>query len=69
MQNKYFIVGKVLNHETKTWEFSGLFSDEEKAIAYCITENYFLAEVKLNEFTGDETSDFDYAYYPLLSKF
>ncbi len=63
-----YIVGFVTSFEHKSWEFAGVFSTEEKAVKHCYHENCFVARINLDEFSGEETSQFEYCYYPKLEE-
>jgi len=47
------------------WEFTGVFDDEDKAIAACQDENYFIAPVTLNKPFPHEKVEMPGGYYPL----
>jgi hypothetical protein len=67
---KLWIVGKNVK-ETEhgiVWEFQGIFSDQEKAIAACHTEFYFLAPMELNRELPRETTVMVGGYYPHAQK-
>jgi hypothetical protein len=53
------IAGKVI------WDFNGIFSDRDKAIAACRDPNYFIAPVILNEELPHETIIFPRLEWPL----
>lgn len=59
-----YLVGKVINYELKSWEFSGIFSTEELAEKNCFDETYFLARVEVDKEIPKETHDFPYYRYP-----
>jgi hypothetical protein len=61
---KLWIVGKVLNEKTCSWEFIGVFDSECKADFACLDSSYFFAPVTLNEAFPDYTVDFPEARYP-----
>ena len=46
------------------WEFQGVFSSKEKAIAACRNNNYFLAPVYLNSECPDEKRGMPNCEYP-----
>ena len=49
------------------WEFQGVFTTKEKAIAACRAKHYWIAPVELDQEWPDETmADFPGMYYPLL---
>jgi hypothetical protein len=45
-------------------EFQGVFDDEEKAIAACISSDYGIGPAILNERIQDETTEWEGFYYP-----
>lgn len=63
---KFWIVGKAINGNGRTWEFGGLFETEELAIRACYTDDYFIAPANLNELLDDESEHWKGSYYPLL---
>ena len=68
--NELWIVGQH-KHTTNSglvWEFQGVFDSEEKAIAACRNERYWVAEVELNKEICDEPQKFKNAYYPFKAK-
>jgi hypothetical protein len=46
------------------WELIGVFSSEEKAVAACLNEYYFIGPVELDEVLPDETVEWPGCYYP-----
>jgi len=46
------------------WELIGVFSTEEKAVAACLNEYYFVGPVELDEVLPDETVEWPRCYYP-----
>lgn len=60
-----WIVGQI--REGAQWEFQGVFSTEERAVAACRTEDYFVARVGLDAELPHETSEWTVAdsWYPL----
>jgi len=67
---KLWIVGKILNPDTgcDIWEFCGVFDTEEKAVAICKTEDYFVGPADLNFIVPDPTVDWPNAYFPLIEE-
>lgn len=66
---KLWIVGKWFDCESckRSWASNGVFSTEQKAIDACITEDYFVAPLVLNERRGDEEIKiWEGCYYPHL---
>lgn len=61
---KLYLVGQNINYESGLWEFSGLFDNRDLAIDSCRDENYWVAEVELNEQLPHEKVDFNFAFYP-----
>ena len=61
-----FLVGKVTDEKHKAFEIAGVFSTEQKAVAQCISDMYFLGEVILDKEYPKETCQFEYAYFPML---
>lgn len=51
----------------QVFEFAGVFDSEEKAVAACRDENYYIFPSKLNERLPHETIP-DNGYYPLAKK-
>jgi hypothetical protein len=61
---KLFLVGQNINYETGLWDFSGVFDNKELAINACRNENYWVAEIELNQQLSHERVDFKFAFYP-----
>ena len=63
--NELWIVGQ---HEdpTKQWQFQGVYSSQENAVAACRDANYFVARVRLDERMPHERTEWaeDEAWYP-----
>ena len=66
---KLWIVGKVLDYDSSSWEFAGVFDSEEKAEDACLTEYYFTGLCELNERLPDERTEWPEGTvkYPKLS--
>ncbi len=65
-----WIVSKMVdcdNCNQRTWN-NGVFDSEEKAVKACITEDYFITPLILNEHQGDEEERPPHpgSYYPLV---
>ena len=56
----------MLNHETQSWIFQGVYSTEDKAIAKCVEDDFFIARIKVDYDEPREVKGFEYAYYPRL---
>lgn len=69
MSNKLWIVGQAFDE--KGWDFQGVFSTREKAVAACKTERFFICSCSLDVELPVETSfmgpEEDFCW-PLLSK-
>jgi hypothetical protein len=50
----------------RCWEFQGVFDDEDKAIAACSENSFFIFPAELNEPLPTETLQPAGAYYPRL---
>lgn len=47
------------------WEFIGVFSTEEKAVAACRDYTYFVGPARIDEQLPDETVEWTGSYYPI----
>ena len=47
------------------WDFQGVFSTRDKAIAGCRNRNYFIAPLTIDGEVPDETEEFPGCEYPL----
>lgn len=69
---KLWVVGKVLSPRgavVREWEFVGVFDSEERAVAVCRDEYYFVGSVELNYIAPEDiTEHWPKGYYPLLEK-
>lgn len=64
-----WVCGKsVMYYGQFTWEFQGLFSSEEKAIAACLNENHFIGPAVVDKVITDDTQIWPGAYYPLADE-
>ena len=60
-----WICGKrLLVDDENGWEFVGVFETEEKAVAACLTQMYFVGPAELNKAFPDERVKWPGAYYP-----
>lgn len=46
---KLYIVGKLLDHKTNSWEFAGVFDTLKKARKACLDTTYFVGVERLNK--------------------
>jgi hypothetical protein len=60
-----WIVGKSVGGPD-SWEFSGVFDAEEKAVAACVTAEMFVGPALLNEVLPIDSEGWTGAYYPLV---
>ena len=59
-----WLVGQWKGTETP-WEVQGVFDSEQKAIAACVDDQYFIGPLTLNEEMPQETMrEWPGAYYP-----
>jgi hypothetical protein len=68
---KLFVVGQILSHDfnpSVPWQFIGVFSTPEKAVAACRTEDHFYGEAGLDQDDGDIGVAWEGAVYPLANK-
>lgn len=71
MTDKLWICGQITKYEERDgvvsseWEFAGVFDTEEKAIAACHTDWFFIGPTNLNGEWPIETTEWTGAYYPL----
>lgn len=56
-----FIVGRDNEYG---WDFQGVFDTEEKALAACRDEHYFIGPAELNKEYPDETIPWPGQYWP-----
>lgn len=61
-----WVVSKMHTYRTPDWTFQGVYDSEEKAIQACLTEDYFIGPVGLNEPIPHERMAWPGAYFPLL---
>lgn len=65
MTMKLWIVGMITSEDGKAWEFVGVFSSEEKAVAACTKYNFFVGPAELDERFPDDSNLWPGAYYPI----
>jgi hypothetical protein len=64
-----WLVGQMINEtdpDHPVWEFGGIFASEEKAIAACRADNYFIAPTSLDYAWPEESMVMPDSYYPRL---
>ena len=61
-----YIVGKVLDYTTNSWEFQGVFEHQHVAEHVCINSNYFVGPTEINQAMPHERCIWPGAYYPKL---
>lgn len=61
-----WIVGKTLDWNTCSWEFQGVFEDEDAAVQACIDERFFVGPAHLNLRVPFDRTEWVGAYYPHL---
>lgn len=62
----FWVVGKIIWAEDGSywnWEIIGIFDDKEKGLVECLSEDYFIGPIILNQ-ADHKTVDWDEAYYP-----
>jgi hypothetical protein len=64
---KLWLVGQYKSGEKGNivWEFQGIFSTEEKAVAACKNFRYWVAPIIMDEECPDGTVSFENDYYPI----
>lgn len=62
-----WIVGRHL-YESDAWEFQGVFTSQEFALAACRDRSYFIAPAILDEIHSHESVPWPGAYYPLAAE-
>ena len=60
-----WIVGKLTNVGTNSWEFQGAFSTEALAVAACRNAQYFIAPATVDAEISDTSSPWVGGRYPL----
>lgn len=68
MSKKLYIVGKTLDYKISSWEFIGVFDNENDANLACINEKYFYGETELNKSSGDATVEWEVYHYPRIEE-
>ena len=62
---KLWIVGLTKDDDPdRDWNFIGVFDSKDKAEAACRTANHWIGPAKMNEDTGDQTVEWEGAYWP-----
>jgi hypothetical protein len=65
--NRVFVVGVNFPKESqRVWEFVGVFTTKEKAVAACTSPNHFVGPVLLNKRAPEETVSWPDSWYPKL---
>jgi hypothetical protein len=60
------IVWVVGQYRKPSWDFQGVFSSEDKAVAVCRTDMYFVAPIELDaDLPHELQGEWPGAYYPL----
>lgn len=64
--NKMWLVGQYKSGEFPdiVWEFVGIFTTRDGALAACPDIEYFIAEVQANEVAPSESAQFPSVWYP-----
>ena len=69
MNTKVWIMGQIKNEEEYLqFEFMGVFTSEEKAVAACTSDLHFIGPAVLDERHPDETIAWEGSYYPIRDK-
>lgn len=72
MTGRLFIVGKNCEDDPRAkvgaarWEFIGVFSDEAKAVAACLSYRYFVGPATLDVALSDGSIEWTGAFYPII---
>lgn len=68
MSNQVWICGQYHSGEGEgvVWSFQGVFSDEKKAVAACVSYQYFIAPALMDKEFPDKIRGWKGAYYPHL---
>lgn len=61
---RLWIVGK-WRHEGEAWEFFGVFSSEEKALAACTSRDMFIGPAELDVALAEAPEPWPGCYYPI----
>lgn len=59
-----WIVGKIVDDETMAWEFQGVFSVQEAAVAVCLDSRYFVGPATIDLELPHDSTEWTGAYYP-----
>ena len=59
-----WIVGRLLNYETSSWEFVGVFDSEEKTREACVEVVMFVGPATMNVRMPLESEEWPGCYYP-----
>ena len=63
------MVGELLDVDTNSWIFQGVYSNQDVAISKCVKDNFFVSRIEID---FDEPTEMlerkDDTYYPLLEK-
>ena len=59
-----WIVGKCIDAATSAWEFQGVYSSEERAVAACLSEQWFIGPARVDEPVPARTEAWPGARYP-----
>jgi hypothetical protein len=68
---KLWLIGKYVGDGpgmSIAWEFQGLVSTEEQAVAACRDDHYFIAPCVVGEVLPDASEEWVGSYYPLAAK-
>ena len=63
MSKKLWLVGKVTPPD---WEYFGVFSTYERAIAECKDEDFFIAPVEVDVSETEDVQEFENLVFPLM---
>lgn len=65
MSKKVWITGKVKSEEEYLhWEFQGVFTTEEAAVAACVTDLHFVGPAILDNRLPEDNAKWEGSYYP-----
>ena len=59
-----WITGQVIDQENDKWLFGGVYSTKERAIENCFNDDWFVAEVQIDEASVIERTQYEKAWYP-----
>jgi len=63
-KTKLWVVGKVNSENYKEWEFQGVFSSKDRAVAVCKGPYWFVGPAMLDKQLPEESQSWPGAYYP-----